>query len=78
MKQLITEEHNRLGRNGSDEIKRHPFFKGVDWKNIRKQKAPMIPVLDSEIDTRNFEQFEEKEGWHEEIDKNNYKKFKRK
>lgn len=68
MRKLITEEENRLGRNGAEEIKNHPFFKGIDWKNIRKHKAPMIPILESDIDTRNFEKFEEKEGWHEQFD----------
>lgn len=77
MRKLINEEENRLGRNGASEIKKHPFFKGIDWKTIRSQKAPMIPILKSEIDTRNFEKFEEKEGWHEESNKDNYKKFKR-
>jgi hypothetical protein len=28
---------------GVEEIKAHPFFAGVDWKNTRKIKAPNVP-----------------------------------
>jgi protein-serine/threonine kinase len=28
---MICEPENRLGRNGVDEIKDHPFFEGMDW-----------------------------------------------
>ncbi len=33
LKQLLQKDPQiRLGNNGSDEIKRHPFFKEIDWK----------------------------------------------
>jgi protein-serine/threonine kinase len=35
LKRLITDSEIRLGRNGAEEVKDHPFFKGVDWNNIR-------------------------------------------
>ncbi|KAG0221893.1 Serine/threonine-protein kinase MRCK gamma [Actinomortierella wolfii] len=34
---LLARKENRLGTKGVDEIKNHPFFKGVDWDNIRKK-----------------------------------------
>lgn len=37
----------------------------------------MIPILNDEVDTRNFEKFEEKEGWHEKFDEKNYKKYRK-
>ena len=49
----------RLGLNGIDEIKRHPFFKNFDWDNIRNTKPPFIPKplrikeLDLELNLKN-------------------------
>ena len=49
----------RLGLNGIDEIKRHPFFKNFDWDNIRNTKPPYIPKplrikeLDLELNLKN-------------------------
>jgi len=34
---------SRLGYNGADEIKSHPFFKNIDWENIKKITPPFIP-----------------------------------
>jgi protein-serine/threonine kinase len=36
LKKLVNDSEIRLGRNGADEIKKHPFFDGLDWANIRK------------------------------------------
>ena len=44
----MTGVDKRLGYTGADEIKRHPFFKNVDWKNIRKSPAPFIPEVSIE------------------------------
>lgn len=40
MSSLIPHREVRLGRNGVDEIKRHPFFKNDQWtwENIRESK----------------------------------------
>jgi serine/threonine kinase 38 len=61
LKKLVTDTENRLGRNGAEEIKKHPFFDGMDWANIRKQRAPNIPQISSEISTENFDKFEEQQ-----------------
>lgn len=34
---------NRLGANGAQEIKEHPFFSGIDWSNLKNSRPPMIP-----------------------------------
>ena len=52
---MINSSDKRLGKNGIEEIKSHPFFKGVDWDNIRSTKAPFIPELENDYDTKYFE-----------------------
>nr|AML78019.1 putative LOV domain-containing protein [Spirotaenia minuta] len=46
--ELLTKDtFRRLGsRFGSDEIKKHPFFDGVQWALILSQRAPYIPGQD--------------------------------
>ena len=61
---MINNSSDRLGKNGADEIKRHPFFNGVDWENIRSSTPPFIPTLKNECDTKYFEKFEEKESFY--------------
>ena len=56
---LLTDPDMRLGKNGSEEIKAHPFFKGINWKKIREMKPPFIPNLKSDSDVKYFEKFEE-------------------
>lgn len=43
IRKLVTSPDQRLGLSGAEEIKRHPFFKGLDWKNVRNMRAPFIP-----------------------------------
>ena len=59
IKKFITVPEKRLGINGIDEIKKHDFFKGFDWDNIRKMTPPFVPILSSDFDTRYFDKFEE-------------------
>lgn len=35
--------------------KAHPWFKGIDWTNIHKVKAPFRPELRDPADTRHFD-----------------------
>ncbi|KAG0257777.1 Serine/threonine-protein kinase MRCK alpha [Mortierella polycephala] len=51
---LLARKENRLGKNGVEEIKAHPFFKGVDWDNIRKAVPPFLPIIETPDDTSNF------------------------
>ena len=61
---FVTNAESRLGRNGVDEIKRHPFFRNVDWDNIRKAKAPFVPQLTNDVDNRYFDNFDEEEPFY--------------
>lgn len=37
----------------------HPWFNGVDWDRIYHIEAAFIPEVNDELDTQNFEKFEE-------------------
>lgn len=43
----------RLGANGIDEIKKHPFFAGIDWDKIMEEEPPFVPG-GRDIDTEYF------------------------
>ncbi|EGR31189.1 protein kinase domain protein [Ichthyophthirius multifiliis] len=60
IRRLLCDPTERLGLNGVTEIKIHPFFQGVDWKNIRNQKSPFIPNIKSDIDDSRFENIRKK------------------
>ena len=40
-------------------MQRHPFFRGIEWETLRQQRAPFEPVVMHELDTRNFDHFDE-------------------
>ena len=61
---LINNPNERLGLRGSEEIKSHPFFKGIDWDNIRNTKAPFIPKLKNDYDNSYFETYKIKEPFY--------------
>ena len=61
---MINNSDKRLGRSGIEEIKVHPFFKGLDWDNIRSKKAPFIPDIKNDYDTKYFEHFEVEEPFY--------------
>lgn len=53
IRSMVTSAENRLGSGpgGAADIKRHPFFAGVDWDTIRNIEAPFVPHLKSTFDT---------------------------
>ncbi|MBA0852844.1 hypothetical protein Goshw_010364, partial [Gossypium schwendimanii] len=59
---LLCNVNQRLGSNGADEIKAHPWFEGVDWDRIYQMDAAFIPEVNDELDTQNFEKFDESEN----------------
>ncbi|XP_058107635.1 probable serine/threonine protein kinase IRE isoform X3 [Magnolia sinica] len=44
----------RLGATGAGEVKRHPFFKDINWDTHASQKAAFIPAADDAQDTSYF------------------------
>jgi serine/threonine protein kinase len=52
---LLTEDPNqRLGAKGAAEVKRHPFFKDINWDTLQRQKAAFVPTSDGALDTSYF------------------------
>lgn len=42
------------GSHGAMEIKKHHYFRGVQWDRIREMNAPFKPSLGSNVDTAYF------------------------
>lgn len=51
---FVHDPDKRLGSDGVDKIKKHPFFKNIDWVAIynKKIKPPFIPRISNDADTK--------------------------
>ncbi|EHB11629.1 Serine/threonine-protein kinase PRKX [Heterocephalus glaber] len=62
-KLLVVDRTRRLGnmKNGAEDVKRHRWFRAVDWDSVpqRKLKPPIVPKLSGDGDTSNFETYPE-------------------
>ncbi|KAL6332284.1 hypothetical protein AAG906_004846 [Vitis piasezkii] len=56
---LLCNVAHRLGTKGAHEIKAHPWFKGIQWESLYQMEAAFVPEVNDELDTQNFEKFEE-------------------
>lgn len=55
-KLLNPDPNQRLGANdGAEEIKNHPFFKGINWNTLWDETASFIPVTDDPESTDYFD-----------------------
>lgn len=65
-KLLVSDRTKRIGtmKNGAEDIKRHKWFKGIDWDGVIQKKLvpPIVPKTSSDGDTKNFDKYDE-EGW---------------
>ncbi|XP_038896154.1 serine/threonine-protein kinase 38-like isoform X2 [Benincasa hispida] len=59
---LLCNVNQRLGTNGADEIKVHPWFEGTEWDRLYQMEAAFVPEVKDELDTQNFEKFEESDA----------------
>lgn len=55
LRKLIADPKERLGVNGVEEIKAHPFFIGINWSRLRDKKSPYIPDVKHPLDTQHFD-----------------------
>ena len=60
---LVQDTDKRLGnlRNGAKDVRKHRFFKTIDWQSVaaKQLKPPILPKFGSDGDTRNFEEYAE-------------------
>jgi len=54
-KLMLTDPSKRLGANGADEVKAHPFFAGVEWDKVTLQEAQFIPQVTDPESTDYFD-----------------------
>lgn len=48
----VRDPRKRLGSRSSLEVKRHPFFKDIQWDRVTTDKPVFVPQLDDATDTR--------------------------
>jgi serine/threonine protein kinase len=53
---LCQDPDARLGSGSIDEIKRHPWFAGIDWAHVSDLEPPFVPCLEDPCDTSYFEE----------------------
>ncbi|KAI8120196.1 Citron Rho-interacting kinase [Lucilia cuprina] len=54
---LVTNPSKRLNYEA---IRKHPFFENIKWENLRSEVPPIIPKLQGNDDTSNFEDVQRK------------------
>lgn len=59
MRSFMCDVDNRLGTRSVDDIKNHPFFKGINFDTLYEQKPPYQPDVSHELDTGNFGEYDE-------------------
>ncbi|TYH15331.1 hypothetical protein ES288_A05G033100v1 [Gossypium darwinii] len=56
---LLCDVDHRLGTQGADQIKAHPWFKDTRWDKLYEMEAAFKPHIEGEFDTQNFMKFDE-------------------
>jgi serine/threonine protein kinase len=55
-KMIQRKPQNRLGSNGADEVKNHPWLRDFPWKDLEEKKlqAPFVPPKEDNFDQKNI------------------------
>ena len=76
LQRFMCDAEDRLGAQGVDEIKQHPFFRGIDWENIRNIPSKYANPDLKDDETTKFDNFEEEEPFYPVEDRKNKKQRK--
>lgn len=49
IERLICSREKRLGANGLEDFRHHPFFADIDWENLRESKFSEIVSVLSDV-----------------------------
>ncbi|KAG0256514.1 hypothetical protein BG011_004462, partial [Mortierella polycephala] len=52
---LCSDPESRLGSNGADEVKEHPFFKDINWDTLLSERPAFVPAPADIEDTEYFD-----------------------
>lgn len=57
---LKLDENERITKNGSAVLRKHPFFVGINWENLRTLDAPIFPhrKQGDTVTAKNFSELE--------------------
>jgi len=62
-KLLVQDRTKRMGatKGGAEDVKRHRWFKNIDWEDVagRKLKPPIVPSVGHDGDARNYDDYPE-------------------
>lgn len=64
---LQQDPQERLGSQGPQEVKDHPYLTGIEWNSLLRYKAEFIPQLENDEDTSYFDSRTERYN-HEEFE----------
>ncbi|XP_059814345.1 serine/threonine-protein kinase MRCK alpha-like [Hypanus sabinus] len=59
IQRLVCSREERLGQNGVEDFKQHPFFCGIAWDLLGQCQPPFLPDVTDPTDTSNFDVEEE-------------------
>lgn len=52
---MCTDQTQRLGANGAEEVKRHPFFESLTWQTLLEEEPQFVPSPQNPEDTEYFD-----------------------